>query len=280
MAHLFPVLRNLVGLGVCLLLPAFAATKANATEQKYWVSERFQESSNVNAGLAEDYSLPIYMPKLFQSSEPKSSDVIICFDNRPLQDSKFVHSDNTRSTKDNITNFCEKHDDFTELGYINHPRKEDSDAVLYGINVEKGSSGKIYCESIFTGHSFFHLLGHDKLYQTRSIEQLKIEPYTVDIFPYGSEQTKRGLLTHLAVGDRVETVSTTSGDVRFWELSVENTWSCLAPAFRLFWREAFELCSTSAQKISSDPNIQRISHNIIEENLEEILNITQTCRSR
>lgn len=255
---------------------AFSAEKE---EIKYWISSNYQKSPNINTGAAEAFSPLILDPGLRLSKSKNSADVFICFDNRPLHESVLRSFRSTRNFSGNGLPYCEASDARDGTGYLSDGDLNNNKNIVSGITISRTSQGKIFCEAIFTVHSFLYFLGQENLYSLKYPSQLKIEPYTVSSFPYFSSQTKTGLLRHLNKSDRLETMTTVSGEVKFWDLSLNNTWSCLMPAFQIYWRTAFEKCGEGINELLSKPELHKITYNILQETSEKMLSITNTCRS-
>ncbi|WP_422377752.1 hypothetical protein [Roseibium sp.] len=279
-------LTPMVWRAVVIAIPTLLNTgPVAADELKYWISEHYSEAPNVNtsaiAGHVSNFSPTVFKPDLPSVSDPNTADVLVCFDNRPLHEADLPPTIDIPGTSDRGISFCESRDDIEGYGYYRHPkRKRNSKKIIDGLTISKTSNGKIYCEAIFTGQSLFFLLGLDNSFFNYKNANSPIVPYTMGDFPYGSKEAQRGLFRHLDASDRATTVSTVAGKVIFQELALDHSWSCLLPAFQLYWRDAFHQCQLGARSLDKELFRSQIEHDLLKENYEEILRITKSCKRK
>ncbi|WP_150526694.1 hypothetical protein [Roseibium sediminis] len=250
---------------------------------KYWISGNYHEAPNVNSSdmpnNSKSFSPLIFKPDLEIVSDPTEADVLVCFDNRPLRRAYFPPTSKIPGTTNSGMVFCEVRDDSTGLGYYSHPKRSGNNKkIVEGITVSRLSNNKYYCETIFTGQSLFHLLGSLHPRETNPPDTSYITPYTTRDFPFASDEAKRGLYDYLNVSDRANVVSTATGRAIFTEFSLNQTWSCLAPAYRLYWQNAFLKCQTGVKTLSEDYDLSERYYPLLDENAEEILRISDSCK--
>ncbi|MET1415865.1 hypothetical protein ABVF61_26580 [Roseibium sp. HPY-6] len=169
MKHSYTSVRASGRLSAGLILFVVSTTAVNSTELRYWVSENYSEAPNVNTGLAEQFLLEIFEPALPLASEPNASDAIVCFDNRPLHEAIAENSKNYLNGADRNVDHCKNHKQKRNQIHADSSSKENTDEMLKGITVSINGTGKIYCGSIFTGHSFFSFLGQEGIYDSKPV---------------------------------------------------------------------------------------------------------------
>ncbi|WP_346906271.1 hypothetical protein [uncultured Roseibium sp.] len=266
-------------------LPMFLCEKAMSSDDvSYWVSRNFDEAPDVNSsreniGKSERSYRPsiLELGKGIPSGFRKDADIRLCFDNRPLAAARWHNLGRESYPSGSMRYFCEHYDLVKGIGYITHPKRLSTDSITKGLLISRNSFGKITCEAIFTMSSLFSVLSYRESYpDLPPISEIEIWPYG-GMFPFGGDVLDKGLRAHLDPRDHYSIVGTVTGEPILVDLSLNHTWSCVAPAFRLYWSRVWSDCQEGSARMMVDPLMEEIEYPVLAELFDEIMVSTQGC---
>lgn len=244
----------------------------------YWVSKNFSENPNVNKGWAR--SVPEFAPRIVNlgglNRRDRDGDVRLCFVNWPLHNSEdwvFEIDDRDESPLGKRIRYCEHADANSSIGYFHRGSVIDRTEITKGLVISR-SDKKMTCEAIFTAHSLYSLLYYrDARGKDVRTDDMHISPHIGGGFPAITSSV--GLDEHLHPDDLVQAGGS---DFRYQSVDLEKSWSCVVPAFRLYWQTALNRCQAGVEQLQNNPSLDEIHVPLVDELREQMLALTTQCR--
>jgi len=255
----------------------------NATELKYWVSENYSASPKVDyelgGVLSNEYAPPVQLP-IHSTVDQSEANALLCFDNRPLHKTGRVGNYFKEQDEFNgSVSFCEVNDLEEGTGFFSHPKRPTKSIITHGVSVGRTGGDKYYCDAIFTVHSLFSFLGQlEKIKADNSIEKVEITPYNPGQFLFADQETRLAFEEFLNDDDGFEISMTTGGEARFVRLEMNETWSCLAPAFKTYWQHVFQKCNQGIEYLVAHPEATQKHYDVFAEKWSDMAKAVNQCK--
>ena len=97
-------------------------------------------------------------------------------------------------------------------------------------------------------------------------------------FFFERAEHKQAFDDYLHPGDFIFTRPTVGGWQTPASFSLDKTWACLAPAFRLYWSEAFSQCKSGVQAMSADASVDELYVPVLEQLHSRMIEMAEVCR--
>lgn len=269
---LFYWTASAIFMSLTAILPALSMDdNAAEIDLKYWVSEHFQEASNIferrPSDPVEDNPTVVDLGDIDWSYDT-DGDVRLCFDNRPIMKTYLGRKITNPKWSQNCRGYT------VRLNYKNKsPDNEYVKQVTEGLLVSKAQDGKITCDATFTIASLYSVLHSltvgDSLSDNRD---LLVFPYfRADGDPFYGYPALKAYL------DERDTFEPIMNSYNNYHADLKHSISCLLPAYRQYWQQVRDKCFQTISQGSLSEGDQ-VYFPILKRTEPTLRNVVRQCR--